>query len=32
VPLFWRLLDSTFGIFGLIVLYLAYKKIKYLEK
>ncbi len=32
VPLFWQLLDSTFGILGLIVLYLAYKSIKYLEK
>lgn len=32
VPLFWQLLDSSFGVLGLIVLYLAYKKIKYLEK
>jgi len=32
IPLFWQLLDSSFGIFGLTVLYLAYKNIKYLEK
>ena len=32
IPFFWQLLDSTFGIFGLVVLYLAYKNIKYLER
>jgi len=32
VPFFWQLLDSIFGILGLIVLYLAYKNIKHLEK
>lgn len=31
VPLFWRFLDSSFGFVGLIVLYLAYKNVKYLE-
>lgn len=31
VPLFWRLLDSSFGFIGLIVLYLAYKNVKCLE-
>ena len=30
MPFFWQLLDSTFGILGLIVLYLAYRNIKYL--
>jgi len=31
VPLFWQLLDSSFGILGFIVIYLAYKNVKYLE-
>jgi hypothetical protein len=32
VPLFWQLLDSSFGFIGLIVLYIAYKNVKILEK
>lgn len=32
VPFFWQLLDSTFGILGFIILYLAYKNVKYLIK
>lgn len=32
IPLFWQLIDCTFGVFGLIPLYLCYRDIHKLEQ
>jgi hypothetical protein len=32
IPLFWRMLDCSFGIFGGIILWSVYRKIRQLEK
>jgi hypothetical protein len=32
IPLYWRLIDCSFGVFGIIPLYLCRKWIKELEK
>lgn len=32
IPYFWRFIDCCFGIFGLIPLFLAWKKIKFIER
>lgn len=32
IPFFWRLIDCSFGLFGIIPLYLCFKNIKALEK
>ncbi len=32
IPLFWQLIDCSFGILGIIPLYICYKKIKKLEE
>ncbi|MDB5014286.1 MAG: hypothetical protein JWQ25_2488 [Daejeonella sp.] len=31
IPLFWQLIDCSFGVIGIIPLYVCYKKIKQLE-
>ena len=31
IPFFWRLIDCSFGIFGIIPLYICYKYIKKIE-
>lgn len=31
IPLFWRLIDTSFGVFGIIPLWVIWKKIKRLE-
>ncbi|MXV17105.1 hypothetical protein GS398_17525 [Pedobacter sp. HMF7056] len=31
IPFFWRLVDCSFGVFGIIPLYITYRKIKRLE-
>ncbi len=32
IPMFWRIIDCSFGIFGIIPLYICYKHIKKLEE
>lgn len=32
IPLFWRLIDCSFGVFGFIPLYITYKNIRLLEQ
>ena len=32
IPLFWRMIDCSFGLFGGLILWSCYKKIKQLEK
>ncbi|WP_026209644.1 hypothetical protein [Cytophaga aurantiaca] len=32
IPFFWQLIDCSFGVFGLIPLYICHKKIRLLEK
>jgi len=32
IPFYWQLIDCSFGIIGLIPLYICYKKIEVLEK
>jgi len=32
IPLFWQLIDCSFGVLGIIPLYIIYKKIKKLEE
>ncbi len=32
IPFFWRLIDTSFGVFAMIPLYLCYRDIKQLEK
>ena len=32
IPFFWQLIDCSFGVFGLIPLYMCYRKIRLLEK
>ena len=32
IPLFWQLIDCSFGVLGIIPLYICYKKIKKLEE
>ncbi|RYD78238.1 MAG: hypothetical protein EOP53_11550 [Sphingobacteriales bacterium] len=31
IPLYWQIIDCSFGVFGLIPLYICYKKIRNLE-